>query len=297
VVEAIADIRRARPNAPGVVVKHDNSAAGDGNIVVRFAKLADQSEATLRKHVESFPEWYLNDLKHGGIVEELIVGTDFTSPSAQVDITPFGHVHVVATHEQMLGGDDGQVYQGCRFPADIGYAERLAEYGEATAQQIAPLGVLGRFAIDFACAKDASGAWRVYALEMNLRKGGTTHPYAALRNLVPGHYDPKAGTWFNHAREGRYYVSTDNMLDEKWHGLPAATVIDAVADADLAFNHDRGWGVVLHMLSCLKVDGRFGLTAIGTSAAHAQQVFDAVRPAVERRAESSPSRPPYYSGT
>ncbi|HVY18459.1 MAG TPA: peptide ligase PGM1-related protein [Bauldia sp.] len=282
VVDAIADIRRGRPNATGVVVKHDNSAAGDGNVVIRFAKLADASPAGIRRHVEALPEWYLRDLKAGGIVEELIAGTDFTSPSAQVDITPFGHVHVVATHEQMLGGDDGQVYQGCRFPADPGYAARLAEYGVATAQVIAPLGVLGRFAIDFACAKNEQGEWQVCALEMNLRKGGTTHPYAALRNLVPGHYDPKVGTWFNHAREPRHYVSTDNMVDAKWHGLPSATVIQAIAEAGLAFDHARGWGVVLHMLSCLKVDGRFGLTAIGTSPSHAQELFDAVRPTVER---------------
>jgi hypothetical protein len=292
VVDAIADIRRARPNAPGVVVKHDNSAAGDGNIVIRFAKLADDSEAGIRRQVAAFPDWYLRDLALGGIVEELIAGSDFTSPSAQVDITPFGHVHVVATHEQMLGGNDGQVYQGCRFPADPGYAARLAEYAEATAGEIAPLGVLGRFAIDFACARDEHGAWQVYALEMNLRKGGTTHPYATLRNLVPGHYDAKAGAWFDHERAPRYYVSTDNMVDEKWHGLPASFVIDAIDSAGIAFDHARGWGVVLHMLSCLKVDGRFGLTAIGTSPEHAQQLFDAVRPTVDAAVARSGYRPP-----
>lgn len=43
--------------------------------------------------------------------------------------------------------------------------------------------------IDFAAAQDATGRWSDYALEINLRKGGTTHPYAALRNLVSGRYD------------------------------------------------------------------------------------------------------------
>jgi hypothetical protein len=28
-------------------------------------------------------------------------------------------------------------------------------------------------------------AWRIYALEINLRKSGATHPYAALRSVVP----------------------------------------------------------------------------------------------------------------
>ena len=62
VVRAIADVRKARPNAPGVVIKHDNSAAGDGNAVIRFAALADASEAALRKRIEALPDWYREDL-------------------------------------------------------------------------------------------------------------------------------------------------------------------------------------------------------------------------------------------
>ena len=34
VVAAIAAVRAARPTAPGVVIKHDNSGAGDGNVVI-----------------------------------------------------------------------------------------------------------------------------------------------------------------------------------------------------------------------------------------------------------------------
>ena len=295
VVAAIADIRRERPNAPGVVVKHDNSASGDGNAVIRFKTLADASEATLRAHIAALPEWYLKDLRAGGIVEELIVGTDFTSPSAQVDITPHGHVHVLATHEQVLGGADGQVYQGCKFPADPAYAPLLARYAEAIGQVLAPRGVLGRFAVDFAAARNETGAWQVYALEVNLRKGGTTHPFAALRNLVPGHYDPKAGLWLGHGHQPRYYASTDNLVDESWHGLAPAAVIRAIADAGLEFDYAKGSGVVLHMLSCLAIDGRFGLTAIGDSAAHADEIYAAVKPAVDAAAKASAHRPPASS--
>jgi hypothetical protein len=38
---------------------------------------------------------------------------------------------------------------------------------------------------------EAAQVYTVYALEANLRKGGTTHPYAAMRSLVPGRYDPE----------------------------------------------------------------------------------------------------------
>src|SRR5215470_19720522 len=53
-----------------------------------------------------------------GVVEELIAGARFASPSVQLDISPSGEVAVLSTHEQLLGGEAGQVYVGCRFPAD-----------------------------------------------------------------------------------------------------------------------------------------------------------------------------------
>jgi hypothetical protein len=54
----------------------------------------------------------------GGVVEELIAGEEFRSPSVQLRVTPFGQVELVSTHDQLLGGPSGQTYIGCRFPAD-----------------------------------------------------------------------------------------------------------------------------------------------------------------------------------
>ena len=47
-----------------------------------------------------------------------------------------------------------------------------------------------------------------------------------------------------------------------------------------AFDPERGTGVVLHMLACLAVDGRFGATAIGTNPAHADELFEAMLTAI-----------------
>jgi hypothetical protein len=41
-------------------------------------------------------------------------------------------------------------------------------------------GVLGRFAVDFISVKNKNG-WTHYPIEINLRKGGTTHPYIMLQ--------------------------------------------------------------------------------------------------------------------
>ena len=264
------------------MIKHDESGAGDGNAVIKFVDLDQQPDPirALRDRIEGLPEWYLKDLLAGGIVEELVSGEKFSSPSAQMDILPGGVVNVLATHEQILGGDTGQVFIGCCFPADPAYAAELAAHGRVVGEQLARKGALGRFSLDFAATRDSEGKWKVFTLEINLRKGGTTHPYAALRNLVPGYYDAESGQWI--ARDGttRAYCSTDNLVHESWLGLPPRRIIDLVADAGLQFSYESGIGVVLHMLSCLEIDGRFGLTAIGTSPEHAVKLYDAAKVAV-----------------
>lgn len=275
VVAAIAAIRAARPHCAGVVVKHDNSVAGDGNAVLRFGA----GDAAWRARLDGLPQWYVDDLAKGGIVEELVAGSDFASPSVQVDVQPGDIVKVLATHEQVLGGDDGQVYMGCRFPAHVEYAPQLAHYGEAIGKRLAEEGFLGRFSVDFAVARGEHGGWQVFALEMNLRKGGTTHPYVALRYLVPGRYDSASGRWLGDENTTRHYVSTDNLVDAAWLGLDPVKLLAAFARRGLMFDSTRRTGIVPHMLACLAVDGRYGVTAIGTSAAHAQALLDETKTA------------------
>lgn len=66
---------------------------------------------------------YLAELRrNGGIVEELITGDEFRSPSVQMRNSPTGEVEIISTHDQVLGGPTGQMFLGCRFPADSAYA-------------------------------------------------------------------------------------------------------------------------------------------------------------------------------
>ena len=287
VVDAIRWIGRQRPLLGGVVVKHDDSGAGDGNVVVDVRPMhhAEDPVAWLTAQVEALPEWYRDDLLRGGIVEERIAGERFSSPSAQVDLRPTGETVVLATHEQVLGGEGGQVYLGCRFPADAAYAPRLAEHAAKIGAALAAEGALGRFSVDFVAAADGSGSWDVYAIEVNLRKGGTTHPYAALRNLVPGRYDVGTGAWVAEDGTTRAYTSTDNLVDESWLGLEPADVIDWVARAGLQFDPITKVGTVLHMLAGLAIDGRCGVTAIAPTPDEADAMYDAVRATIQRLAD------------
>jgi hypothetical protein len=282
VVAAIDQMMSERPAMSGVVIKHDDSGAGDGNVVIDLKPMATAAdpEAWLRTQIEALPAWYLADLASGGIVEERIAGERFSSPSAQVDIRPGGKVVVLATHEQILGGESGQVYLGCRFPADPAYSGELAEHAAAIGETLAREGAIGRFSVDFVAASDSAGRWHVFAIEINLRKGGTTHPYAALRNLVPGRYDVRAGRWVADDGVTRVYSATDNLVDPGWKGLSSGSVIAAVAGSGDLFSPETRSGVVLHMLSGLAIDGRFGLTAIAEAAQQAAAMEEAARQAV-----------------
>jgi hypothetical protein len=280
VVAAMEHVRRERPAAAAVVVKHDDSVAGDGNVILGLTGADGRAleTADLRRAAEALPEWYLTDLSTGGIVEERIVAEELASPSAQLDVTAEGEVVVIATHEQVLGGASGQVFEGCEFPARPPYAAQLADLAMSIGRELAAAGAVGRASVDFVAGRAGDGGWELYALEVNVRRGGTTHPYTVLRNLVPGRYDVEAGSWRADI-DGlpRVYVCTDNLVDDSWLGVSPAAVIGGVRAAGLEFDGARGSGVVLHMLSGLSIDGRFGLTAIAPDIEGARAMTDGVR--------------------
>ena len=129
----------------------------------------------------------------GGIVEERIIGEELLSPSVQLRALPDGTVELLSTHDQLLGGASGQSYLGCTFPADPAYSRLISHPAMAVGKRLAAEGVLGRFAVDFVVVRDAAGEWSAYAIELNLRKGGTTHPFLTLQFLTDGRYDGPSG--------------------------------------------------------------------------------------------------------
>lgn len=107
--------------------------------------------------------------------------------------------------------------------------------------------------------------WDVFALEINLRKGGTTHPFATARQLTSGVYDPSSGLFRDAAGKPAYYAATDNLVDPSWVGRQPGDVRSMLDRAGLRWDPDTGTGVVPHLLDCLAIDGRMGYTAIARS--------------------------------
>lgn len=239
----------------GVVAKLDDSVAGDGNVCLPHGLADDELLARL-------PDWWVAELALGGVVEERIAGRDFRSPSCQANLSPDGSVTILATHEQRLGGPDGQVYEGCTFPADAAYATLLGRCAQQVGSALAAAGALGRFAIDFVVCRDETGGWVVQAVEINLRKGGTTHPNGLVRLLTGAVYDSEAASMTDAAGQTWCYASTDNLVDDRWRGRTPADVQRRLAEAGLAFSGAGRPAVVPHLLDCLPVDGRMGYTVL-----------------------------------
>jgi hypothetical protein len=286
VVSAIARLRAVRPELAEVVVKLDEGVSGEGNAIVDVRWLpapGDEDEAELiGARVAAMAleadgltvEAYLAKLAGGGIVEERIVGEELCSPSVQLELTPAGEVEVVSTHDQLLGGQSGQSYLGCRFPAAAGYARQITELALQVGRRLARAEVIGRCAIDFVAVRDRDGQWRPYAIELNLRKGGTTHPLATLELLTGGSYETEAARFVTPAGAHRHYVATDHLEAPELSQLDREALLDLVAgQPDLTFDRARRCGVVFHMISALQL-GRLGLTAVGDSAADAQRRYE-----------------------
>ncbi len=285
--EVAAAVRALRHDVPGldrVVIKLDNSGGGEGNWVMSTRDAAGRelttSELATRVDAEA-PAWFVADLMLGGVVEELVTGRTVSSPSAQAKIRPDGEVVLLATHEQVMGGDGGQVFTGSRFPADGAYAAEIGRHVVAVGRLLADAGAVGWLAVDFVARREGGRAHLV-AVDLNLRKGGTTHSYDALQHLVPGTYDPQSAQWIS-GEDGspRSYRSSDAVGRPEWLGMSPTRAIDALAACGLSFDHLVGTGVVLHMFPGLDRDGTLGVTAIGRSAAEAEQLFRAVPAALD----------------
>ena len=160
-------------------MKHDEGVSGHGNAVLDVRRLGGAGRVRVEERRRASPEdpyasaeQFLERLAEGGIVEELIVGTESQS-GVQMRATPVGKVEQLSTHDQLLGGPSGQIFLGSVFPASGEYAREIAREAIKVGEALAGRGVIGRFAVDFLTARTERG-WKPYAIELNLRKGGTT---------------------------------------------------------------------------------------------------------------------------
>ena len=154
-LDALEELRGRRPGISRAVVKLDESFSGEGNAVFRYP--SSPGREALR---DSLPKLsfgvstetrasYLGKLAAmGGIVEEHLERSESASPSVQLRIDPRGEVMLISSHDQILGGVSGHVYQGCRFPAADAYRGTPGA-ARAIGAVLARRGVVSRLGVDF----------------------------------------------------------------------------------------------------------------------------------------------------
>jgi hypothetical protein len=296
-VEAAAQLWEREPSLKRMVVKLNEGFSGEGNAILDLRRIPEMAPgkanhaervAAIHERMEHLSFQAKNETwenfssripELGAIAEAFIEGEEKRSPSFQGYVSPSGEVHVLSTHDQILGGPDGQIYLGCNFPADEAYRLRLQELGLRVGRILAKKGAIERYGVDFFAVHqpDSPGVkWDLQAIEINLRKGGTTHPFMSLKFLTNGRYDQSTGLFYSHEGREKYYIATDNLQKERYRGLMPQDLMDIIAHHRLHFDSSTKTGNVFHLMGALSEFGKLGLTSIGDSPQQAEDIYNQV---------------------
>jgi len=299
--QVTVDLWERQPTLKRIVIKLNEGFSGEGNALLdlrsllelspgqastaeRVAAIGDRFQSlSFQCDTETWANFSSRIPELGAIAEAFIEGDEKRSPSVQGCINPNGTVEILSTHDQILGGPDGQIFLGCRFPADAPYRLALQEYGIKVGKVLAAEGVLERFSVDFVAVPQglSQEEWDLQAIEINIRKGGTTHPFMTLKLITQGQYDHKTGLFCNQHGQPKYYVATDNLQNDAYKGLLPHDLIDIVAQQHLHFNSTTETGSVFHLAGCLSEFGKVGVTSIGNSPAEAEATYNRVIQALD----------------
>jgi hypothetical protein len=265
--------RTARP-VDAVVIKLNHGFSGQGNAVVDLTGLNGSlldSPVVFCAEEESWPSFAAKIAEGGAVVEELLAAPGMVSPSVQLRILPGGEPLVLSTHSQVLGGPNRQVYLGCRFPADAAYRTEIRTAAERVARVLAARGVIGYFGVDFFVVPE-DRRQRVYLAEINLRIGGTTHPFGMASLATEGRYDAASGQLVAGGR-AKSYLATDNLKSPSLVGRAPGEVISELARRGLAYDRRRRVGATVHLLGALREHGKMGMTCIADDAEEASRIY------------------------
>jgi hypothetical protein len=145
-------------------------------------------------------------------------------------------------------------------------------------------GVIGAFGLDFVVLPEGDGH-SAYLSEINLRMGGTTHPFVMAQGVTGAKYDLLTGELIVDDRPKRY-VASDNLKSHHYKGLTPGRVLEAVRDAGIGFNERTKTGVTLHLLGALEHYGKLGALCIAEDNDRASELYELLEETLEGVATS-----------
>jgi hypothetical protein len=284
ITEALYTLKKNDPGLRKAVIKINEGFSGEGNAIFNYQNVLPGPD--LKQAIEqslsyihivadkvNYEQYFQKFEALGGIVEAFLDGENKASPSAQCRINPLGEVTIISTHDQHLGGEDKQVFIGASFPASPDYAVEIASMSRVISEKMAKEHVLGRFSIDFLSIFE-NNAWKHYAIEINLRKGGTTHPFLMLQFLTDGSYQSDEGIYMVPMGQKRYYFASDNVASPAYAGLTPEDLIDIAMYHDLLYDATTQEGVMFHLIGALSQYGKLGMVCIASTPHKSQELFE-----------------------
>ncbi|CAE7887255.1 besA [Symbiodinium necroappetens] len=305
--EEILSLLRRCPSTKKVMVKLNDSFSGEGNAVLRVdSELVDSLKESDEQAMDVIFDRLENSLEYvapgltwdkyyqqfqtlGGICELFIEGQSSakTSPSCQAFLNADGSVRILATHEQML---NGQIYTGCTFPAKEEYSAELVSLTKKIGQELVGRQVVGYIAVDFVSVRQSDGSYKHWAIEVNVRMGGTTLPIMTLNFLCrDGRLNEQTSEFIASDGKPRFYVASDTLRKKTYKGLVIEDLLAIIErhSSEIEWNKRPGapeTGTIFHLVTLLSELGKCGCVCIGRSLEEAQQIFRRVQDILDAEA-------------
>ena len=124
-------------------------------------------------------------------------------------------------------------------------------------------------------------------IEINLRKGGTTHPFLMLQFLTDGRFDTEKGEFLTPAGQPRCYYASDNLESDRYRGLTPYDLVDIAVVNGLHFHAATGEGVVFHLIGALSEFGKLGVVCIGQTQQRADALYRTTVDVLNRECSST----------
>jgi hypothetical protein len=274
---AITKLRQLPAPPDGVVIKLNYGFSGQGSAIVDCVDYEPPTHVRPTSFCGDGETWetYRSKIRgEGVVVERLLTDELVASPSVQVRVLPDGTPTVISTHDQVLGGEHSQVYLGCRFPASKRYRAEITACALRVAGRLAEHGVIGLFGMDFLVYRShpTADSLRVALAEINLRIGGTTHPYVMAQLITRSTYDADNGLLRDPEGRPVVYVASDNIKLPNLVGVAPGVVLSALERAGLRFDPSTGIGATAHLLGALPEFGKMGTLCVARDLDHAEEL-------------------------
>ena len=269
VQSALQDLA-SKSNAISFLIKLNNEEAGNGIGKVERQAIG-LSEGQFRAAIEVSKDIPLaafeTRLKEDGcVVEEFVEYQQIANPSVKMCIQNDGTVLNLATHDQVL---TNLAYSGSIFPAEPAYRSRLVRSGIQIANFLKDHGVRGVFSVDFLAGRNNQlEDWSLWALEINIRKGATTHPYFWTRVLTAADYDESSGELKVSGRQV-VYISSEYIHSISLKRFTPLQLIKLLQEAGIIFDPSTRTGVFVHMATSMREHAKIGATIIASDHIHA----------------------------